>query len=148
MLTAKDERFFFSLGFLAARATRLEAFVPKHRLETFESHYAELKDRNLREREKGLYVLEAKAHKWGYELRVTFLGTPEEVSSLDFSSKVKILDDPSKHGVLWRINNNAFWWKLLEFGFEMGDQQKLKAIEAHIPKEYRKAFEQGYSTAP
>ncbi len=68
---AKQQRFFFSLGFLAARATRLEAFVPKHRLETFESRYAELKGRNLREREKGLYVLEAKAHKWGYELRVT-----------------------------------------------------------------------------
>lgn len=148
MNESQQEQFFFSLGFLAARATRLEAFVPKHRLETFVTHYADIKGRNLQEKEKGLYVLEAKAHKWGYELRVTFLATPEEISSLDFGSKVKILDDPSKHGVLWRINNNAFWWKLLEFGFEMGGQQKSKAIEAHIPKEYREKFKQGYSVAP
>lgn len=57
MNESQQKQFFFSLGFLAARATRLEAFV-------------------------------------------------------------------------------AFWWKLLEFGFEMGDQQKAKAIEAHIPDKY------------
>lgn len=144
----KQERFFFSLGFLAARATRLEAFVPKHRLDTFASRFAEIKGRDLQDKEKGVYILEAKAHKWGHELRVTFLATPEEISLLDFGSKVKILDDPSKHGVLWRINNNAFWWKLLEFGFEMGGQQKVKAIEAHVPSKYRDTFKQGYSITP
>jgi hypothetical protein len=29
-----------------------------------------------------------------------------------------------------------------------GDQQKLKAIEAHIPKEYQDDFKRGYSTTP
>lgn len=148
MNDAMQERFFFSLGFLTARAIRLEAFVPKHRLDTFVSRFAEIKGRELQDKEKGLYVLAAKAHKWGYELRVTFLATPEEISLLDYGSKIKILDDPSKHGVLWRINNNAFWWKLLEFGFEMGGQQKVKAIEAHIPKEYQEKFRQGYSVTP
>lgn len=143
-----EKQFFFSLGFLAARATRLEAFVPKHRLDTFTTRYADIKGLNLQEKEKGLYVLEAQAHKWGYELRVTFLATPEEISSLDFGSKVKILDDPSKASVLWRINNNTFWWKLLEFGFEMGGQQKVKAIEAHVPSKYRDTFKQGYSITP
>lgn len=145
---AHQKRFFFSLGFLAARATRLEAFVPKHRLENFISRFAEIEGRALRDKEKGLYVLEAKAHKWGYELRVTFLATPEEVGSLDFGAKVKILDDPSKPGVLWRINNNAFWWNLLEFGFEMGNQQQLKIIEAHIPNKYREYFRRGCSVTP
>lgn len=148
MNESQQKQSFFSLGFLAARATRLEAFVPKRRLKTFESLYAELKGRNLREREKGLYVLEAKAHKWGYELRVTFLATAEEISSLDFGSNVKILDDPSKPEVLWRINNNAFWWKLLEFGFEMGYQQKPRVIEGHVPEKYREDFRHGYSATP
>lgn len=148
MNESKQKQFFFSLGFLAARATRLEAFVPEHRLDTFATRSANLKGRNLQEKEKGLYVLEAKAHKWGYELRVTFLATPEEIGSLDFGSNIKILEDPSKPGVLWRINNNAFWWKLLEFGFEMGGQQKLKAIEAHIPNKYREQFRQGYTATP
>lgn len=148
MNESQQKMFFFSLGFLAARATRLEAFVPKHRLDTFASRYAEVKGRDLAGKEKGLYILEAKAHKWGYELRVTFLATAEEISSLDFGSKVKILDDPSKPGVLWRINNNAFWWELLKFGFSIGNRQKPKAIEVHVPNKYREHFKQGYSIAP
>lgn len=120
---ARNQRFFFSLGFLAARATSLEAFVPEHSLSGFISNYALIKGRKPMASQKGLYVHEPKVGKWGCELRITFLATSEEMDFLDFGPDVNIVDDPFKPNVSWRINNNGLWGRVLKLGFEMGDKQ-------------------------
>jgi len=145
---ARNQRFFFSLGFLAARATNLEAFVPEHALSGFLSSYTQVKGRKPMVSQRGLYIHEPRVGKWGCELRVTFLATSEEVDVLDLGPDVNVVDDPLKPGVSWRINNNGFWWRLLKFGFEMGNQQDKNAIEARIPNKYRQHFRQGSATVP
>jgi hypothetical protein len=143
---ARNQRFFFSLGFLAARATNLEAFVPEHALGGFLSSYAQIKGQKPITNQRGLYIHEPQVGKWGCELRTTFLATSEEVDALDLGPDVNIVDDPFKPGVSWRINNNGLWWRLLKFGFEMGNQQDKNAIETRIPNKYRQHFRQGSAT--
>lgn len=140
---ARNQQFFFSLGFLAAHATNLEAFVPEHALGGFISSYALVKGRKPMTNQRGLYVHEPKVSKWGCELRVTFGATKEELDLLDFGPSVNIRDDPLNPDVSWRINNNGFWWRLLKFGFEMGNQQNKNVIEASIPNKYREHFRKG-----
>lgn len=142
-----QERFYFSLGFLAARATKLEAFVPSHALKGFDSSYGLIKGQGPAFEQEGLYVHEPKVDKWGCELRVTFRATPEEIDSLDFGPDVDVVEEPSKPGVLWRINNNGFWWRLLKFGFDVGSQQNVDIVKARIPIKYREIFSQGYKEA-
>lgn len=145
---ARNQQFFFSLGFLAARATNLEAFVPEHALKGFISNYMLAKGQEPMTNQKSLYIHEPKVGKWGCELRVTFLATEEEVDLLDFGPDIQVVDDPSNPNVLWRINNNGLWWRLLKFGFEMGNKQNKNAIEAYIPSKYRQQFKQGRSVTP
>jgi len=145
---ARNQQFFFSLGFLAAQATNLEAFVPEHALNGFISNYMLAKEQKPMTNQPGLYIHKPKVDKWGCELRVTFLATQEEVDLLDFGPGVNIVDDPMNPNVSWRINNNSLWWRLLKFGFAMGSQQKKDVIEASIPNKYREHFKRGYATIP
>ena len=148
-LQSQNEQFFSSLGFLAKRATNLEAFVPEHALDGFISNYALLKGRRLAIDEEGLYVHAPKVGKWGCELRVTFQANSAELNSLDFGPGVNVVSDPlAEPETSWRINNNGFWWRLLKFGFDMGRQQNINAIEAHIPNMYLEHFRQGYTLTP
>jgi len=148
-LESQNEQFFSSLGFLVKRATNLEAFVPEHALDGFISNYALLKRRRLASDEEGLYVHAPEVGKWGCELRVTFRANSAELNSLDFGPGVNVVSDPlAEPETSWRINNNAFWWQLLKFGFDMGRQQNVTAIEGHIPNKYREHFRQGYGGTP
>lgn len=147
-LESRNEQFFSSLGFLAKRATMLEAIVPSHALNGFTSNYTSTKGCRPASDQDGLYIHEPEVNKWGCELRVTFRATPGEVDSLDFGPDIDIVSDPSKPERSWRINNNGFWWRVLKFGFDMGRQQNVNAIEARIPNKYREHFRQGYTAAP
>lgn len=142
-----NRAFFFSLGFLAARVAVLEAMVPPHSFKKFRSDYATIKGYKPVESEPGLYVHAPEAKKWGCELRVTFQASRKEVDELNFGWDVDVVEDPSKPGELWRINNNNFWWRLLEWGFDMGAQQDVDSIRPQIPLEYREAFDRGYAQA-
>lgn len=146
-LESRNEQFFVSLGFLAKRATMLEAIVPQHALNGFISNYTQIKEHEPASDQYGLYVHEPGASKWGCELRVTFRAAPEEVDSLDFGPDVDIVGDPAKPEISWRINNNNFWWRLLKFGFDMGKRQNTNAIQAQIPRKYLMVFNQGYARA-
>jgi len=147
-LEPRNEQFFSSLGFLVKRVRMLEAIVPSHALNGFISNYTLAKGCRPASDQDGLYIHEPEANKWGCELRVTFRATPGEVDSLDFGPEIDIVSDPSKPERSWRINNNGFWWRLLKFGFDMGRQQNVNAIEARIPKKYREHFRQGYAGTP
>jgi hypothetical protein len=144
---ARNDSFFYTLGFLAIRATMLEAIVPSHALGGFTQDYARIKGNNPNPKQPGLYIHQKRVDKWGCELRVTFRARGEELVSLDFGPDVHCVDDPSNPGVNWRINNNGFWWKLLKLGFEMGPKQSDDGIKSRIPFSCRNQFDLGIKRA-
>lgn len=139
---ARNQQFYESVGFLAVRATMLEAIVPPHSLDGFKRDYANVKGAAPRSGQTGFYVHNPLADKWGCELRITFRATENENAGLDFGPSVNIVIDPA-NGNSWRINNNGFWWVLLRFGFEMGSTQHVDTIRALIPFQYRNHFDSG-----
>lgn len=143
---ARNQQFYESIGFLAMRATMLEAIVPPHSLDGFARDYANIKGVAPRSGQAGFYVHNPLADKWGRELRITFTATENENADLDFGPTVNIVIDPANVNN-WRINNNSFWWSLLRFGFEMGSAQYLDTVRALIPFQYRNSFDSGVSKA-
>lgn len=139
---ARNQQFFESVGFLAMRATMLEAIVPPHSLDGFARDYANVKGVAPRSGQTGFYVHNPLADKWGCELRITFTATEDENADLDFGPTVNIVIDPANVSN-WRINNNGFWWTLLRFGFEMGTRQDVGIIRSSIPFQYRNPFDAG-----
>jgi len=143
---ARNQQFYESVGFLAVRATMLEAIVPPHSLDGFVRDYANVKGVAPRSGQTGFYVHNPLADKWGCELRITFAATENENADLDFGPGVNIVIDPA-NGNSWRINNNGFWWTLLRFGFEMGTSQNVGVIRSLIPLQYRNPFDAGGNKA-
>lgn len=139
----RNDLFFFTLGFLAARATMLEAIIPPHALAGFVHDYARVKGIKPREGQAGFYVHQLGVDKWGCELRITFRATLEELRALDFGPNVNVVQDPANPAASWRVNNNGLWWKLLRLGFEMGTHQDVKRIGQCIPRQYRGRFSAG-----
>ncbi len=137
---ARNQQFFESVGFLAIRATMLEAIVPPHSLDGCARDYANIKRVAPRAGQAGFYVHNPLADKWGCELRITFRATKNEIADLDFGPSVNIVIDPA-NGNSWRINNNGFWWDLLRFGFQMGNKQHIDDIRVLIPLRYRNHFD-------
>lgn len=144
-LQSRNEQFFFTLGFLAHKATMLEAIIPVHTEIGFSDDYLQLKGIKPKHGQDGYYVHKPGTDKWGCELRITFQAKKQDCDNLDFGPDVHCVDDPANPGIRWRINNNGFWWKLLAFGFEMGSVQNFVNIIKNIPQAYRKQFDSGYS---
>jgi len=138
----QNQAYFQSIGFLSTRATMLEAIVPPHSLGGFIKDYARIKNVTPHEGQSGLYIHNPLADKWGCELRITFAATETETATLDFGPDVHIVVDPMSNNS-WRINNNSFWWRLLRFGFEMGNMQDESRIKNSIPLRYRDFFDVG-----
>ena len=146
-LQSRNYSFFFTVGFLAVRATMLEAIVPPHALDGFTQDYFRIKGVKPKQGQPGLYVHRPEADKWGCELRVTFRATNEKAFNLDFGPHVHCVADPANPGLSWRINNNGFWWRLLKFGFEMGPIQDASVIRSRVPVGYKKQFDLGHNKA-
>jgi hypothetical protein len=144
---SRNRRFFRSLGFLAIRASMLEAIVHPKAQEGFVQNYRIITGRRPAIGEDGYYVHVPSADKWGNELRVTFTATSQELDGLDFGPDVNVVSNPSSPGMSWRINNNGFWWRLLKLGFKMGSNQMVAEIRAHIPPQYRTDFDEGVRAA-
>lgn len=142
----RNQRFFQSIGFLAVRASLLEAIVPPHSLDGFIRDYSTVKGAVPRSGQTGFYVHNPRADKWGCELRITFEANEGEKGDLDFGPSVNIVVNPANVNS-WRINNNGFWWALLRFGFEMGSTQHLGTLRALIPLQYRNHFDSGVNRA-
>lgn len=138
----RNQQFYQSIGFLAVRASMLEAIVPPHSLDGFARDYANVKRVAPRSGQTGFYVHNPLADKWGCELRITFAATESENGGLDFGPGVNIVVNPANVNS-WRINNNGFWWALLRFSFEMGSTQHVDTIRALIPFQYRNHFDSG-----
>lgn len=138
-----NEAFFWSIGFLAARVRMLEAIIPPKSLAGFLKDYIGITNQRPRHGQSGYYVHRPRVDKWGCELRITFEASDAEVARLDFGPTVNVVDSPGRRGSQWRINNNGFWWRLLRFGFSMGDMQNDGAIRANIPAVFREQVDDG-----
>jgi len=146
-LSKRNDQFFFTLGFLAIRVTMIEAIVPPHALVGFSQNYSSLKGAKPRQGQGGLYVHRFEVDKWGCELRITFRATQQELTNLDFGPDAHVVEDPANPGTRWRINNNGFWWRLLNRGFEMGNVQSANQIRTKIPLQYKQQFDLGGNAA-
>ena len=139
---SRNRTFFRSIGFLAKRATMLEAIVHPRAQEGFVETYRNIVGRPPRAGQEGYYVHAPSADKWGNELRVTFEASDEELNQLDLGPGVEVVTNPSAPGLSWRINRNAFWWKLQTIGFRMGGYQDIQAIRTRIPPQYLSDFDE------
>lgn len=138
---------FRSIGFLAKRATLLEAIVHPRAQAGFIETYNSIVGRNPLAGQDGYYVHVPEADKWGNELRITLDANDREITGLDFGSDVETVVNPGSQGYSWRINRNAFWWYLLRLGFQMGHTQDIQQIESRIPHPYRNDFHEGLQLA-
>jgi len=143
----RNRSFFRALGFLAVRATMLEAIVHPNAQSGFVQTYQMMTGRRPYEGQDGYYVHDPNADKWGNELRVTFAASVDECDGLEFGQGVNVVTNPSAPGTSWRINKNAFWWLLLQLGFRMGSAQDSNEIRGRIPPCYWVDYDAGVLAA-
>lgn len=136
----QDRGFFMSLGFMSKNA-ELHAEVPPRSQSRFEEHYRLVTgSRPVLGVDKYFSInADDNYQKWGPELRI-YIPIPENVT-LSLAPDVIPRESPDPNVV--RINNNAFWWRLVRIGFRLGLQHNVQAIEESIPLGYRKDFRLG-----
>ncbi len=144
---AKGRRYYQSVGFLALRATLVEAIVIPSRQMRFEAEYEDITGSPIASEVTGLSVHNRDIQKWGDQLRVTFEASSVEKDSLDFGPDVSVVNDPGNRGQSWRINRNSFWWDLVQLGFRLGGNQDVDAIREGVPSGHKSAFDQGLQLA-
>jgi len=91
---------------------------------------------------QGYYELHEGADKWGAELRIGF---PSHMQLQPwFILPVGVQPAPKAQNGISRINNNSFWWHLVEyFGFQIGASQDLEIIRSRIHPNFIESLEQG-----
>lgn len=140
--------YFFTIGFISKRASMLEAIVPPHSDASFRNNYQIASGIKVNSGTPGYYLHhDPNVDKWSYELRITFNASAEELPSLRFGPDVHVVSDPTKQGTSWRINNNAYWWRLIRFGFVMGPNQIPSSINNTIPLKFQQDFQAGLLAA-
>lgn len=140
--TARNRTYFETIGFLA-RCAYLEAFVAPQSRGGFEKNYTELTGVGPIEGETPGYHVHHHSSKWGAELRISFPGD----SDIDFDFGGLQAVAGTNAGQM-RLNNNAYWYKLVALGFRLGGEQDTASIAANIPDAYRDDFFEGASSDP
>lgn len=136
-----NQRFMSSIGFLAARA-ELQAEVPPQSVSSFENRYETIKGRAIHTNISGYFPLSGtNVNKWGPELRTYFKATSAELDELYFGESVSIKDGTQPNQ--YRINNNAFFYRLLSLGFDFGTSQNIDGIRQNITLSLRDYYNQG-----
>jgi hypothetical protein len=130
----------YSIGYLASRADLQAELLPKA-VAAFAEKYRTLTGMKVTRDTPGLYVLDRDANKWGPELRIYFDATPTQLGTLDFPEFVEVRDGHQANQ--YRINSNAFFLKLLEWGFVLGPNQDFKRIRTRLPPVLRESFDKG-----
>ncbi len=135
------QEFFECLGYLASpqRETKLDAEVPEKARERFEKRYYNLTGVRPIPDNHNYYILHPDADKWGVELRIYFIANDNVPRPLN---RMKVTPRPgTKYND--RINDNKFIWKLIEYGFRLGDSQDLNLIRSKVPPQYMTDFNKG-----
>lgn len=138
----KNRAYFKTLGYLTNYGF-IEAIIPQKSQDGFDSTFRRIKGRHPLPQEEGYYLHhDPDVDKWGTEMRLTFI-IPRTISTndLEFGPDVNIVESPEVDKL--RINSNAFCWRLLELGFDLGKGHNTGRIEASIPDAYRPNFQDG-----
>lgn len=140
-----QRRFMLSVGFLARRSD-LQAEMPWKAVVPFVEKYKDLTGRTATPGDTSFYILnDPRVDKWGPELRIYFEATPSQLNELYFGEYIRARD--GQHPGLYRINNNALFYKLLELGFVLGPLQAIDRIRNRIPATLRDMFDLGVQEA-
>lgn len=131
--------FFTGLGYLASHG-RLEAEVPEAAQRAFESRYQATTE-SVATAGSNNYVLLSGENKWGVELRIYFSTPSAGRGIFCFGTGINVVDSVRPNES--RINNNAFWWRLLAIGFRLGNRQDVDRIRNCIPREHQTEFDAG-----
>ncbi len=130
----------WTLGTLAKHAN-FEAHVPPQSAKGFSSTYR----RRWPDAPADLpacYPIANAASKWSVQLRICFPEKFESDRRFSLPNDVKSVAAPEPH--IRRINNNAFWWHLVEqLGFQLGNAQDINKISKQLPEHLRAAFLDG-----
>ena len=130
--------YFRTLGFLA-RHGELHAEVPPKFRDTFEEKYQNMAGYWPVLHEDKYFPIDVMTDydKWGPELRIYF---PDR-DDVEFPLAVELRSGVAS-GTL-RINNNHYWWQLVQVGFRLGTEHDVKKIRASVPAGFRTDFDKG-----
>ena len=134
--------FFEALGYLSnpSRQCKLDAEMPANSRSQFESLYYNLTGIRPQSNNLNYYILHQGADKWGVELRIYFtssVNVPELITNMIVTPRPSTIYNA-------RINNNEFIWRLIEYGFLLGETQNVERIRNRIPFEHLGDFENGF----
>lgn len=129
--------YFRTLGFLT-RHGNFQAEVPPKARATFENKYHEITGHRP-VLGNGYFPIDAVTDddKWGAELRINFPARAD----LEFPPTVE-LRSGANPGTL-RINNNQYWWSLVQVGFRLNLRNEVEGVRATVPSAFRTAFDDG-----
>ena len=135
-----NRQYFKTLGYISKKCT-IEAILPPKSVAGFENNYYKIKG-HTPIKSHGYYIHDDDLAKWGVEMRLTFpIPNSIEIDELDFGGSVTIVKSPEPD--MLRINNNAFCYKLLQFGFDLGLNHDVNAIKNNIPESFKSNFQEG-----
>ena len=137
----KNRQYFKTLGYISNKG-RIEADVPPKSATGFENNYHRIKGVKPK-KSSGYYIHHnVDVDKWGVEMRLTFpIPNSIEIGELNFGGSVTAAKSPEPD--MLRINNNAFCYKLLQLGFDLGSNHDVDAIINNIPERFKSNFKEG-----
>ena len=134
-----NENYFRSLGFVC-NSGFIEAIIPLKSKTGFDKTFLRIKGRLPRSNEPGYYVHnDPGVNKWGVEMRLTF--TIPSKFHIDFGISYALVKSPDPTKL--RVNSNELCYRLLESGFNLGENHDAKKIKSKVPDLYKAVFEEG-----
>lgn len=130
------EEYFRTLGYLSANG-RFEAELPARSVSGFLDHYHHSTDERV-STEHNSVILLGDVDKWGPELRIYF---PVPSFKTDFGPNVDVRSAQTPDNL--RINNNAFWNRLIGLGYRLGKSHDVDAIRQTVPLAMHSVFDEG-----
>jgi hypothetical protein len=136
----RRRKFCRALGFLA-KAGDLHVELTPGYVATFKERYQQLTGGPLPEGSPSFKVLQSDGDKWGPELMIDWTASMFQMNQIHFGQHIQMSRRENQGE--YRISNNQFIYKLLEWGFFLGDKQDADRIRNRLPESVRAEFDKG-----
>jgi hypothetical protein len=139
---ASEERrrkFCRALGFLAKVGDLHVELIPSY-APIFKERYEQLTGQSV-EGLPGYRVLQSDGDKWGPELMVDWTASMFQMNQIHFGQNIQMSRRENQGE--YRISNNLFFYKLLEWGFVLGPKQDVDRIRGRIAEHVRSELDKG-----
>jgi hypothetical protein len=128
------ESFYYSLGWLAKKATNISATLPDYLSDAFEKYFGTETPKNIVDSSKR--TSGGFAYQWSWGFKASFKKTD------DFPEALAEYVAPTHNAV----TSTSFIWDLVEnYGFQFGKKQDVDQIKSNIPDNYKSVFEAGFA---